>query len=76
MRPLGGLVLRNAFKPRGHSSRTGPPCGTRLLQVLDNFEEKKDIGKIIGFQKLLCFFIRWGGQDGVTQCKNHNDTLG
>ncbi len=31
MRPLGGLVLRKAFKPRGHSSHTRPPCGTRLF---------------------------------------------
>ncbi len=30
LRPLGGLVLRKAFKLRGHSSHTGPPCGTRL----------------------------------------------
>ncbi len=28
---LGGLVLRKAFKPRGHSSDTRPPYGTRLI---------------------------------------------
>ena len=34
-RPSGGLVLRKAFKPRGHSSHTRPPCGTRLLNNHD-----------------------------------------
>ncbi len=33
LRPLGGLVLRKAFKPRGHSSHTRPPCGTRLIRI-------------------------------------------
>ncbi len=28
---MGGLVVRKALKPRGHSSHTRPPCGTRLL---------------------------------------------
>ncbi len=35
LRPLGGLVLRKAFKPRGHSVHTRPPCGTRLLLMID-----------------------------------------
>ncbi len=33
-RPSGGLVLRKQFKPRGHSSHTRPPCGTRLCASL------------------------------------------
>ncbi len=27
---LGVILLRKALKPRGHSSHTRPPCGTRL----------------------------------------------
>ena len=51
LRPLGGLVLRKAFKPRGHSSHTRPPCGTRLhgKYVLYSF--------YFIFYLILCYFI-------------------
>ncbi len=83
LRPWGGLVLRKAFKPRGHSSHLRSPCGTRLIELLPekhNTQPKSDnndkisipllcsISRKDNHRTILIWFYRWVKKNKEVKC--------